>query len=152
MSTVSIQITNPSSSPFEICCKRRPIKVPGKTTAKDPVVVEVDEKNLEALVKKIERRFPYATVSPVEDVVTEEDTTEPETDPEKTADADTGTGSGGENTVPDRDTFFAGCKATKNDDESWTVTTADGKEIVIEGVPHHKQAKQAAYDQLYGEK
>jgi hypothetical protein len=51
---------------------------------------------------------------------------------------------------PEKDVFFAGCMAKKEADDVWAVTVPGGEVLRIEGVTHHKQAKLAAYEKLYG--
>ena len=173
---VELSVFNPSSNSVQYVSRNCTITVPGHSFKDNMAVIKVPMDRLKSFRDHIRKHFSYIKLyvgEPTEEETESKtaDTTEvtgtteaagttevtgqtAEQDTEPVVDdAETNSGKESEekSDIPDREDFFAACTAQKESDGIWVVTLPSGKTLKIEGVSHHKTAKQAAYDQLYGE-
>ncbi len=116
------------------------LKVPGGRYKENPFICYVPAEKADSILSAVKKRYPYVVFFDP----TVEEQVQGDKDPDKEPDKEP-------DKAPEKDEFFAACSATKIDEDTWKVTLPDGKELQIDGVSHHKQAKQVAYEKTYGE-
>jgi hypothetical protein len=130
MEKIKLKIINPSSSGFSYTARQFEAVIPGHRFFDNPVEIEIPVDLEENFTSLLREKFPHMVIKTVEPEV-----------PEVPNPA---------GPIPEKDNFFAGCTAKKEADDVWVVTVPGGEALRIEGVTHHKQAKLAAYEKLYG--
>jgi len=162
MEKANLSIINPSSGGVQYVARGITVNIPGHRFQTNPLEISLPTDLCVHFKKTMSRRFPHIVVSDVEadavegidtviDIDAGQDEHIPSEDTTAALDIDTsptGRLEGGVE-LPSKDDFFSQCTAKKEANGKWAVTCGTGEFLIVDGVAHHKQAKQAAYDKLY---